>query len=108
QDRDTRAAIQSVYAHLVALDLSLHLAAPASFVRAALVLFTQSRPEFPALRAPANFSVTVLSMLDRASPSAFFEASRNWGQAVWDDWKAYHPTIRGLREQLLKDMDSRR
>ena len=100
--RRSRAAVQSVYVHLVALQLLVERGLPAATVGRALARLTASRPSFAWLTPPEDRgAVDVTHLAGAPGPEEHEARARRWAEAVWQAWAAHHATIRTLASTLL-------
>jgi hypothetical protein len=95
--RRSRAAVQSVWVHLVALHLRLERAASIPVVGRTMARLTASRPHFEWLEPPADRgAVTVRDVLAARDAAEHAELARRWASSVFQAWSMHHEVIRRL------------
>jgi len=99
---DDRRQRQSVVLHLVAIRHALDGVGPRTLNAATARLAAQHR-EWPALAAPAGYSMTVADLLEATSADEHLERVRAWAAATWDAWRAHHAPIRAWAREALAD-----
>jgi hypothetical protein len=93
----SRAAVQSVWVHLVGLCLTLERGAPPAYVARVMAKITAPRPELAWLEPPAvGGTLTVASVSGGEGPEAYQTAVRAWGASVWEAWTTHHERVRAL------------
>ena len=93
--RASRAAVQSVWLHLVGLCLALERDAAPKYVGRTLARLAKPKTDFAWLAPPPLGGVTVADVL--AAPEADHPAAvRRWAEHVWRAWSPHHAAIRDL------------
>jgi hypothetical protein len=97
-----RRAVQSVWVHLVALQLILEAGASGADAVAAMQrLLAHERSFEQLLPVPNNYGMTVVDALD-AAPAERQAVARRWATATWTAWARHHDAVRATAATLRR------
>jgi hypothetical protein len=100
--QSSRAAVQSVWVHLAALQLRLERDAPVDVVARAMARLTAAQPTYEWLDPPASRGdVTVREIAAARDAEEHANVTRRWAAAVWYAWQAHHEAIRAVAATAL-------
>jgi hypothetical protein len=98
----SRAAVQSVWVHLGALQLLLERDAAADVVARAMSRLTATQPTYEWLDPPASRGdITVREVAAARDADEHAKLTRRWADAVWQAWREHHDAIRALAATAL-------
>jgi hypothetical protein len=103
----SRASVQSVWVHLVALYLTLEKQMPAQFVTKVMSKIAGPKNTFEWLTPPDpdSYKIRAHDLFLENNPERYIELSWDWAKDVWQSWKEHHAKIRELAEQTLREMN---
>ena len=105
--RSSRAAVQSVWVHLVALQLRLERDAPVDVVARAMARLTAAQPTYEWLDPPpSRGDVTVREVAAARDAEEHANVTRRRADAVWQAWRAHHDAIRAVAATALSSRRS--
>jgi hypothetical protein len=96
--RVSRAAVQSVWLHLVGLCLVLERRATPDYVGRVLRQLSRPKRQFDWLDPPPLGGLTVSHVVQATSLEEYQRATRRWAGFVWDAWLPHHGAIRALAD----------
>jgi hypothetical protein len=100
--RISRAAVQSVWLHLVGLCLVLERGATPSYVARALGQLSRPKRQLDWLEPPPLGGVTVTDVVNAIRPEEHAQATRRWAAFVWRAWSPHHLAIRDLADRATR------
>jgi hypothetical protein len=102
----SRASIQSVWVHLVALYLTIEKEIPANFVSKVMSTITTPKHQFEWLIPPDpnSYNITAYDFTTLETPVEYTKLARNWAEDVWNAWSEQHTKIRQLANQVVGEM----
>ena len=100
--RASRAAVQSVWLHLVGLCLVLERQATPSYVGRVLGHLSRPKRQFDWLAPPPLGGLTVNDVVRAIRPEEHAQATRRWAEFVWGAWRPHHGAIRDLADRASR------
>ena len=102
----SRAAVQSVWVHLVALHLALEKQMQSPFIFQVMSKITAPKRQFEWLTPPDpdSYKVRAKDLVAATSLEKYVELSNEWAKDVWNAWKEHHEKIRQLANQTISEL----
>lgn len=96
-----RRAVQSVWAHLVGLYLTVERGSSHTFARKVIAALVRESDGLVWLVPPADLGrVTVVDVAAAGSPSAHLAIVRVWADVAWSAWYPHHSAIRTCADRI--------
>ena len=97
-----RRAIQSVWAHLVSLHLTLDKELDHNFARRIIGALTEQSESLEWLTPPGKLgNLTVVEVAEAADDHAHEQLVRMWAREVWQSWSAHHQAVKAAADRLI-------
>ena len=102
----SRASIQSVWVHLVALYLTIEKEIPSKFVSKVMAKITNPNLQFEWLIPPNlnSYNITANDLTNPETSEEYTKLAREWAEDVWNAWSEHQPKIRQLANKTLEEM----
>ncbi len=94
-------ATQSVWVHLIALQLVLEGGWPGSQLIRLRTIGADSAAGWPWLTPPASMGPVTAIDVVRAAPGALGETVRSWVEGAWGAWSVHHGSVRTRSAALV-------
>jgi hypothetical protein len=102
----SRASVQSIWVHLIALYLTLEKQMSSQFVSRVMAKITAPKIQFEWLTPPDpnTYKIRVKDLMQENTPEEYTELAIEWAKDVWNAWNEHHTKIRQLANQTLSEM----
>jgi hypothetical protein len=96
--RVSRAAVQSVWVHLVGLCLVLDRGVAPTHVARVMAQLARPKRHFEWLDPPSLAGVAATDVASATGSEEHAQATRRWAEFVWGAWRPHHVAIRDLAD----------
>jgi len=103
-----RRAIQSVWAHLVSLHLTLDRELAHDFARRIIGALTENAQALEWLAPPAKLGdLTIVEVAAAPDEGVHEQLVRRWARDVWHAWEPHHAAVKAVASRLLATLAGR-
>ncbi len=100
--RGSRAAVQSVWVHLVGLCLVIERGVAPTHVARVMAQLTRFKRASDWLEPPLLEGITAKDVASATGPEEHAQATRRWAEFVWGAWRPHYAAIRALTDCAVR------